>query len=318
MNHLDAGALVLGANVFGWTAGEDEAHAVLDGFVEAGGRMIDTADSYPHWAPDCSGGESEKMIGSWLQSRGKRDDVLIATKVSQHPEFLGLSPLNVRRAAKKSLKRLGVDTIDLYYAHFDDETVPMVEIAAAFSALVDAGKIRHIGISNFTPERITEWFRVARAENLHLPVALQPHYNLMERDYEVNGLREVAEAEELDVFPYYALAKGFLAGKYRSPNDMAATGASPRAEGALKYLDRRGKAVLDVMDDIAVRTGAGCSAIALAWVRQQESVTAPIASARNTSQLIGLIESMTFELSAADIEALREASLTPQQAGQEA
>lgn len=309
--NLDAGPVVLGANVFGWTADMDGSHEVLDAFLDAGGRMIDTADSYPHWAPGCSGGESEEIIGAWLAKRGTRGHVSVATKVSQHPEFRGLKPINIRRAARASLKRLGVDTIDLYYAHYDDESVPVIEIAAAFSSLVDSGDIRTIGVSNFSPERLTEWFRVARAENFHLPIALQPHYNLMERDYEVNGLREIAEAEDLHVFPYYALAKGFLTGKYRAANDVDAAGASPRAAGAVEYLDRRGKAVLAAMDEIAKRTGAGCATIALAWLRQQPTVAAPIASARNTSQLRAIVDAMSFELSANDMELLRDASLSP-------
>ena len=262
--NLNAGPIVLGANVFGWTADLDGSHTVLDAFVDAGGRMIDTADSYPHWAEGCSGGESEEIIGAWLAKRNTRDRVAIATKVSQHPDFQGLKPINIRRAVNASLERLGVDTIDLYYAHHDEPAVPVLEMAAAFSALVDGGEIRAYGISNLSPERITEWLRVARAENLHLPVALQPHYNLMERDYEVNGYRQLADEESLAVFPYYALAKGFLTGKYRSSNDVNAAGASPRAKGAVDYLDRRGHAVLQAMDDIAERTGAGCTAIALA------------------------------------------------------
>lgn len=209
---LEVAPLALGANVFGWTAGRNESFAVLDGFAAGGGDFIDTADGYSAWAPGNSGGESETIIGEWLRARGSRDAVTVATKVSTHPEFTGLAAANVRAAADASLARLQTDRIDLYYAHFDDAETPLEETVAAFSGLVDAGKIRAIGVSNYTAERVAEWFAIARAGGYHLPVALQPHYNLLERDFETNGLRDVAAAEQLAVFPYFGLAKGFLAG----------------------------------------------------------------------------------------------------------
>ena len=312
------GRLVLGGNVFGWTADERTSFDVLDTFIENGGKMIDTADGYSHWVPGHSGGESETMIGNWLSSRGTRSRVLVATKVATHPDFKGMSPLNIRRAADASLQRLGTDVIDLYWAHYDDPDVPIVETAAAFSELQRAGKIRSFGLSNYTADRVAEWMRVARAENLELPTALQPHYNLVERGFEANGLRNIAHTENLAVFPYFALAKGFLTGKYRAHNDANALDASPRAGQALEYLDQNGSAVLSALDEVAARHDASVTAVSLAWVRQQPTVAAPIASARNASQLVALIESTRLELTHDDLVQLGEVSApTPPQANEQ-
>ena len=224
---------VLGGNVFGWTADSTESFDVLDEFVARGGDFIDTADGYSHWVSGHRGGESETILGEWFVSRPRvRDQVVLATKVSTHPDYSGLSAVNVRAAADASLQRLRTNVIDLYYAHFDDLDTPLEETVAAFSGLVDAGKVRAIGVSNYTADRVDEWFRIARAGGYHLPVALEPHYNLMERGFETNGLRSVAAREHLAVFPYYALASGFLAGKYRTGSDTSASGASPRAAGS--------------------------------------------------------------------------------------
>lgn len=311
-----AGKLVLGGNVFGWTADEAASFAVLDMFIENGGKMIDTADGYSHWVPGHSGGESESVIGRWIASRGARSRVLVATKVSTHPDFRGLTPLNIRRAADASLQRLGVDVIDLYWAHYDDPSVPIVETAAAFSELKKAGKIRSFGLSNYTAERVQEWIQAARTEKLELPTALQPHYNLVERGFETNGLRDIAYTESLAVFPYYALAKGFLTGKYRAENDANALDASPRAAGALEYLSKGGRRVLAALDEIAAAKDASVTAVSLAWVRQQPTIAAPIASVRNTSQLRGLIESTRLELTQEEIQALNAAS-SPEPADEE-
>ncbi len=305
-----AGSLVLGGNVFGWTANEEQSFAVLDRFLERGGKMVDTADGYSHWVPGHKGGESEEVIGRWLVSRGAHGRMTVATKVSTHPEYSGLDPLNVRRAAEASLGRLGIEMIDLYWAHFDDPDTPIVETAAAFSDLKREGKIGAIGLSNYSAERVAEWFEVARAENLELPVALQPHYNLVERDYETNGLRAIAETESLKVFPYFALAAGFLTGKYRSANDAEAEGASPRAGGALQYLDARGEKVLAALDSVAATHEAKVAAVAVAWLRQQPTITAPISSARTLEQLEVLGESVRLELSDAELASLTEASST--------
>lgn len=286
---LEIAPLALGGNVFGWTADREESFAVLDAFVAGGGNFIDTADGYSHWVPGHTGGESETILGEWLASRGTRDRVVLATKVSTHPSFSGLAAANVHAAADASLARLGTDAIDLYYAHFDDEETPLEETVAAFSELVDAGKVRAIGVSNYSAQRVAEWVRIARENGLHMPVALQPHYNLVERDFETNGLRAVAADEGLAVFPYFSLAKGFLAGKYRDAADAVAPGASARAAGAIAYLDDRGRAVLAALDAIAADRGVQPATVALAWLRQQPTVAAPIASARTDLQLDGLL-----------------------------
>ncbi|MFE6970882.1 aldo/keto reductase [Isoptericola sp. NPDC057653] len=300
---LDAAPLVLGGNVFGWTADDAASFAVLDAFADAGGRMIDTADVYSAWVPGNSGGESERTIGRWLARTGRRDDVLVATKGSQHPEFRGLAASTVRAAAEASLERLGTDRIDLYYAHFDDAETPIAETAAAFSALVDDGLVREIGVSNYTPERIDEWFSAVDAGGLHRPVALQPHYNLVERGFE-DGLREAAARHRLGVLPYYALASGFLAGTYRDGE----TPDSPRAQGAARYLDDRGRRVLAALDEVAAVQGVPVASVALAWLRQQPTVVAPVASARRTGQLEALLRSMTLELSPDELARLDGAS----------
>ncbi|PRI11217.1 aldo/keto reductase [Leucobacter massiliensis] len=305
---IEIAPLALGGNVFGWTADRDDSFAVLDAFLAGGGDLVDTADGYSHWAPGHTGGESETIIGEWLAAGRSRDSVVIATKVSTHPEFAGLAGDNVRAAAEASLRRLGTDRIDLYYAHFDDPETPLEETVAAFSSLVDAGKVRAIGVSNYTAERIAEWFRIAREGGYHLPVALQPHYNLVERDFETNGLREAAEREGLAVFPYFSLAKGFLAGKYRDSAAGSAPGASPRAGEALDYLDERGRAVLAALDDVAAAHEAPVAAVSLAWLRAQPTVAAPIASARNTEQLTALLASLSLELGSEEIESLTAAS----------
>ena len=301
---IDIAPLALGCNVFGWTADRDASFAVLDAFTAGGGDFLDTADGYSHWVPSNAGGESERIIGEWLASRGARDRVVVATKVSSHPEFLGLSGANVRAAADASLQRLGTDRIDLYYAHFDDAETPLEETVEAFSRLVDAGKIRTIGISNYTAERAAEWMSIAKSGGYHLPVALQPHYNLVERGYETSGLRAVAEAEGLSVFPYFSLAKGFLAGKYRAADDATAQGASVRAAGAAEYLNERGLAVLGELDAIAAAHGTVPAAVALAWLRQQPTVAAPIASARTTEQLQALLASLRLELGVDELRTL--------------
>jgi len=301
---LDVFPLNLGGNVFGWTADRDTSFAILDGFTAAGGNFVDTADSYSAFAPGNSGGESETIIGEWLAAHGRPDDLVIATKVSRHPEFRGLAPATIRRAADASLARLGVDRIDLYYAHYDDPDVPMADFVGALSELVDAGKVRHLAISNFTPERIDEWFAITEADGLRRAVALQPHYNLVERGFETNGMRAAAERHGLGVLPYYALASGFLAGKYRP--GAAVEGA--RFGGASKYLDARGERVLAALDDIAAAHGVDVATVALAWLRLQPTVAAPIASASRPGQLDALLASATLDLAADEVAALTTAS----------
>ena len=300
---LAVAPLALGGNVFGWTADRDVSFAVLDAFRAGGGDFLDTADGYSAWVPGNSGGESESIIGEWLASRGGRDDVVVATKVSTHPSFSGLSAANISAAADASLARLQTDRIDLYYAHFDDPSVPLDETVGALSALVDAGKVRAVGISNYSPERIDEWFEVTERGGFHPAVALQPQYNLVERGFE-DALRDRAERFDLAVVPYYALASGFLTGKYRD----GVTVDSPRAGGASKYLDDRGRRVLSALDDVAAAHSTSVTAVALAWLRQQPTVLAPIASARTVEQVPDLLASLELDLSADELTALDEAS----------
>jgi len=300
---LEVYPLSLGGNVFGWTADRQTSFDVLDGYTAAGGNFVDTADGYSAWVPGNTGGDSERIIGEWFDARGNRDQVVLATKVSQHPDFKGLAADNIRRAADASLERLRSDYIDLYYAHFDDETVPLEETVAALSGLVDAGKVRYIGISNYSPERIEEWFRITEREGLHRAVALQPHYNLVERGYE-SSYRPIAEREGLGVMPYFALAAGFLTGKYRD----GVTVDSARAGGASKYLDDTGRAVLAALDEVAAAHGVSVATVALAWLAAQPTITAPIASARTLEQLPDLLASVDLQLSADDLAALDGAS----------
>ena len=294
--------LNLGGNVFGWTADRQVSFDILDAFLEGGGNFIDSADVYSAWAPGNSGGESERIIGEWQQLRGNRDDVVIATKVSQHPDFQGLSAATIAAAADASLQRLGTDHIDLYYAHFDDASVPLEETVTALSALVDAGKVRHLGISNYSAERVDEWFEIVDAKGLHRPIALQPHYNLVERAFE-GDLRAVAERENLAVLPYYSLASGFLTGKYRGGSDVD----SPRAGSAQGYLDKH-SALLPVLDEVAAAHDVSVATVSLAWLRSQPTIAAPIASARTVDQLPGLLASATLELSDEELTALSDAS----------
>lgn len=301
---LDVLPLNLGGNVFGWTADEPTSFQILDAFVDAGGSFVDTADMYSAWIPGNSGGDSERVIGSWLRRTGRRDDLVIATKVAKHPEFQGLSPDNIRAALDASLERLGTDHVDLYYAHFDDEAVPMADIVGALSSLVDAGKVRHIAISNFSPERIDEWFAVTEADGLHRAVALQPGYSLADRAFEQNGLRDAAQRHELAVLPYSALASGFLTGKYRPGVDVS----SPRAGGASRFLDERGLRILAALDQVAAERRTEVASVALAWLRQRPTVAAPIASASTLEQLPALLASAELTLEASEMDLLIAAS----------
>lgn len=295
-------SLVLGTNTFGWTNTQADAFAVLDAFVGAGGVAIDTADSYSHHVPGNVGGESETMIGEWVRSRG-RDRLVIATKVSAKPSHPGLSAHNVRSALDESLRRLQTDAVDLYYAHYDDPAVPIEETAAAFSELVDLGKVRAIGLSNYEPARIEEWMAVTHRDGLHSPVALQPMYNLVAREFEATR-KPAAEAHGLAVFPYFALASGFLTGKYRDEGD----GGSARDALAKRFLDARGRRVLQALDEVAAMHDVPVSAVAIAWLRGQPTVTAPIASARTIDQLDGLVKGAHLTLSDSELATLTAAS----------
>lgn len=293
--------LVLGGNTFGWTSDEAESHAVLDEFIARGGNLVDTADSYSAWAPGNSGGESESIIGSWLAKRGRRDDILIATKVAQQPGYRGLAPDNITAAVEQSLARLGTNHIDLYYAHEYDPDVPVAEVAAAFSRLVTEGKIRYIGISNFPAEKIDEWFDVAADEDFAFPVALQPKYNLVARAEFEGTLRKTAASHGMDVLPYYGLAAGFLTGKYRAEQDLE---GSARASAAGGHLTEFGLNVIDVLSEVADECGAEIATVALAWLRRQPTVLGPIASARTVGQLPALMDSASLELSERQLQRL--------------
>ncbi len=305
---LKIAPLVLGGNVFDWTADRAASFAVLDAFVAGGGTMIDTADVYSAWVDGHSGGESEAMIGEWLKTSGKRDDVLIATKVGMLPGEGGekLVPARIAAAAEASLKRLGTDRIDLYYAHQDDESVPQDEVLAAFGTLVDAGKVRVIGASNFHAARLKSAVDIAKADGLPRYHVLQPEYNLVSRIKFEGELQDYCVSENIGVLPYYGLASGFLTGKYRSPDDF---GQSVRGGRMADILAGPGKPVLAAMDAVADETGATHAQIALAWLIAQPGVTAPIASATSVKQLEDLLPAMTLELNAAQLESLTNAGV---------
>lgn len=281
---LEIAPLVLGGNVFGWTADEATSFAVLDAFTGAGGTMIDTADVYSAWVPGHHGGESEAVIGRWLKQSGKRDQVLIATKVGMLPGEGGekLAPARIAAAIEASLKRLQTDRIDLYYAHQDDEDVPQADVLEAFGRLIDAGKVRVVGASNFHAARLKAANEIARDHGLPHYHVLQPEYNLVSRTKYEGELENYCIAQNIAVLPYYGLASGFLTGKYRSEADL---GKSVRGGRMGELLDGKGADVLVAMDAVAAETGASLAQIALAWLMAQEGVTAPIASATSVEQL---------------------------------
>ncbi|AIT06893.1 alcohol dehydrogenase [Sphingomonas taxi] len=298
--------LVLGGNVFGWTADRAASFAVLDAFVAGGGTMIDTADVYSAWVDGHQGGESETMIGEWLKASGKRDSVLLATKVGMLPGEGGekLAPARIAAAAEASLKRLGTDRIDLYYAHQDDDGVPQEAVLEAFGRLIDAGKVRVIGASNFHAARLKSAIDAAKAHDLPRYHVLQPEYNLVSRHKFEGELQDYCVTENIGVLPYYGLASGFLTGKYRSKDDLS---QSVRGGRMTELLDGKGADVLTAMDGVAEETGASHAQIALAWLIAQPGVTAPIASATKVAQLEDLLPAMELELSKDQLERLTNA-----------
>jgi len=303
---LEIFPLNLGGNVFGFTSDERQSFDVLDAFTEGGGNFVDTADSYSAWVPGNEGGESEAIIGKWMAQRGNRDEIVIGTKVSAHPDREGLSAENITKAAEDSLKRLQTDRIDLYYAHFDDEDTPLEETLLAMDELVKTGKVRYLAASNYSPERIEEALAIQDRLGLSRWVALQPHYNLVERDeFEKGGKQALAKKENLAVIPYFSLAKGFLTGKYRSKDEP---GDSPRAPAAIEYLDDRGLTVLAALDEVAAAHEVEVAAVSIAWLKAQPTVAAPLASARTAEQLEPLLQGARLELSEAEIDGLNEAS----------
>ncbi|WP_181797836.1 aldo/keto reductase [Streptomyces sp. WELS2] len=302
---LEVFPLALGGNVFGWTADEQTSFAVLDAYTAAGGNFIDTADVYSAWVEGNKGGESETILGAWLKARGNRSDVIIATKVSQHPEFQGLSAANIKAAADASLRRLGTDYIDLYYTHFDQPEVPVEEIIGALDDLVKAGKVRHIAASNIGAERLRASLEFSDREGLARYVAVQPHYNLVSRDSYEGPLQELAAAEGLSAIPYFALASGFLTGKYRP----GAKVDSARVDRVQDYVgSERGQKVLAALDEVAAAHEAPVATVALAWLAAQPTVTAPLASARTPEQLPALLGVAELKLTDAELAKLTEAS----------
>jgi len=302
--------LALGGNVFDWTADEAASFAVLDAFVDAGGMMIDTADVYSAWAPGHKGGESEELIGRWLKrDPAKRDRIVIATKVGF---MAGLAPETIAPACDASLQRLGIDRIDLYYQHKDDESVPLADSLGEFDKLAKAGKIRAIGLSQFTAPRLQRAMDTAVAGGMLKPCCLQTWYNLVEREKFEGELRDTALANGLGVFPFYSLANGFLSGKYRTQADLD---KSTRGSRSAAFLEGKGPRVLAELDAIAAETGAALATIALAWIMAQPGIVAALASATSVGQLNELTAAMRLTLTPDQLDRLDAASADLETAG---
>ncbi|MGX1675579.1 aldo/keto reductase [Streptomyces sp. NPDC055400] len=302
---LNVFPLTLGGNVFGWTADEKQSFEILDAYTAAGGNFIDTADAYTAMIEGNEGGESENVIGKWLQQRGNRADVIVATKVGLHPEYEGLRADTIKAAAEASLRRLGTDYIDLYYTHADRPEVPVEEIIGALDELVKAGKVRHIAASNISAVRLKESLDFSDREGLARYVALQPHYNLVSRETYEGELQDLAEEAGLAAAPYFALASGFLTGKYRP----GTTVDSARTGYAAHYLaTERGQRVLTAVDEVAQAHGVAVATIALAWLAAQPTVVAPIASARTPEQLPALLGMAGLRLTDQELTKLTQAS----------
>lgn len=303
---LEIAPLVLGGNVFGWTADEPTSHALLDRFADAGLDAIDTADVYSSWVPGHRGGESETIIGNWLARRGGRDRIVIATKVGWGRRGGGgLARRYILECAEASLKRLRTDYIDLYQAHADDEATPIEETLAAFRTLIEQGKVRAIGASNYSGARLAEALRISAAGALPRYECLQPHYNMYERAEYERDLEPLVLKERIGVIPYYSLASGFLSGKYRSAADL---GKSPRGGGMRSRLNERGLGILRALDEVSARLKANPAQVALAWLMARPGITAPIASATSLAQLDDLIAATRLKLDAEAIRALDAAS----------
>ena len=314
---LRVSPICLGSNIFGWTTDAPGTFAVLDAYAAAGGNFIDTADVYSAWVEGHSGGEAESLIGSWVSRRKNRDDVVIATKVGMLPGREGLSAPNIDAAVEDSLRRLGTDHIDIYYAHADDASTPLEETLAAFGALVQSGKTRYVGASNYTATRLAEALATSRREGLVEYVAVQPPYNLLERSEFEGALAALCEQEKLLCVPYFSLAKGFLTGKYRgdSPADTRRTGTFSGQE----YMNDRGVAMLSVLDEVAAAHQTTPAAVSLAWLLTRPQVAAPIASARTVDQVADLAAAMRLQLDADEIDRLTNAgedSLQEQRSGE--
>ena len=303
----DVAPLAFGGNVFGWTVDEPTSFLLLDTFVDAGFNLIDTADSYSRWVPGHVGGESETIIGRWVAKRGRHDDVVIATKIGSD---MGLGYKCLRReyimqGVEQSLKRLQVDSIDLYQSHWDDEATPFEETLEAYSRLIQQGKVKAIGASNLTAERLGQALEVSGKGSLPRYATLQPQYNLYDRASFEGPLQELCAREGIGVITYFSLAAGFLTGKYRSERDFA---KSQRGRGMQKYMNPRGMRILGALDEVAQRHQAKPAQVALAWVMGRPGVTAPIASATSLAQLRELIAATRLSLDADSLRLLEKAS----------
>ena len=302
---IDVAPLAFGGNVFGWTADEATSFSILDAFTDAGLNFIDTADVYSAWVPGNQGGESETIIGKWFAKSGKRDKIVLSTKVGMLGSRKGLSAGNIRAAVEDSLRRLQTDYIDVYFSHLDDEETPLAETLGAYQQLIEAGKVRVIGASNYSGARLQEALQIARDNGLPQYQVIQPEYNLYDRAPYEADIEPVAMAQKLAVVPYYSLASGFLSGKYRSREDLSKSARGSRVE---KYLDHRGIRILAALDYVAERHGSSLAAVALAWLIARPSITAPIASATSLDQLESLAAAVRLKLDPADIQALNDAS----------
>ncbi|MDY1034316.1 aldo/keto reductase [Stenotrophomonas sp. CFBP8980] len=304
---LQVHPIAFGGNVFGWSADEKTTFALLDAFVDAGFNLVDTADAYSAWVPGNQGGESETLIGRWFARSGKRDKVVLATKVAKWSEQPGLSADNITAAVEGSLRRLQTDVIDLYQAHEDDESTPLETTLGAFARLVEQGKVRAIGASNYSAERLADALKISADYRLPRYETLQPEYNLYDRSAYEAGLEALVQREQLGVISYYSLASGFLSGKYRRSEDAVRSPARGQAVVA-KYLNPRGHRILGALDDIAGKHAATAPQVALAWLVARPSITAPIVSATSVEQLREILAAATLALSAQDIAELDEAS----------
>ena len=304
---LQVQPIAFGGNVFGWSVDEKGAFKLLDAFVEAGFNLIDTADVYPAWVPGNKGGESEAIIGRWLKHGGKRDKVVIATKVAKWAERPGLSAANINAAIDDSLRRLQTDVVDLYQAHEDDESVPLEETLGAFARLIEAGKVRAIGASNYSATRLQDALKVSADYHLPRYETLQPEYNLHDRSGYEAALEPLVREHGLGVISYYSLASGFLSGKYRSADDAGKSGARG-AKVVAQYLNPRGLRILAALDDLAAAHKATPAQVALAWLIARPGITAPIVSATSVEQLHDVLAAARLQLSAQDIAQLDAAS----------
>lgn len=304
---LRVAPLAFGGNVFGWSVDESRSFDLLDAFVDHGFNLIDTADVYEAWVPGNEGGESETIIGKWLKKTGKRDKVIVATKVGKWKRYPGLAPTNIREAVEDSLRRLQIDHIDLYQSHEDDPKVPLEETLRAFDDLVKAGKVRVIGASNYDATRLADALATSASKGLARYESMQPAYNLMDRKGFEEALQPLCVKEDVGVISYYSLASGFLSGKYRSEADLAKSSA--RGGKVKAYLDDRGYRVLAALDEVSQARDAKPAQVALAWVMAQPSIAAAIASATSLEQLDEIAKAATLELTPADLATLEAASV---------